>query len=199
MLFRSATLTTPATITANAVATVSAQTNGSDTTQGTSTWTADPASTSIGAASDLSVTTFALPNQKITTGNSLRSQLQLPKSFLNAYFGLVTVATQTTGAASCTKCPTAYLSLSIQDSTIPAGPFSATNPFALVLTLASSEQPNGYQFSGITHDGVEIPPCATSPLDADTPMCLDSWSQRRPGADIVATVLGYQNGFIGFD
>ena len=200
-------------LTATAKATVSAQTQGTTGNQGTSTWFADPVVTSLTAASDVSVNTFALPGDALATGVSLRTEVQLPPGFLNAHFGLVTAASEFSDAANklCDKCPTVFSSLSIPASLTAANPFSAANPYSFVLSLAPSAQPPGYKVSGISHlaDGLDpsvranwtsVPLCTSATEVVPGPICLDGLpSKNKKSGVITAKGRGFINGFGGFD
>jgi hypothetical protein len=196
-------------LTATAKATVSAQTQGTTGNQGTSTWTADPVVTSLTAASDFSVNTFALPSDAVSTGKSLRTDLGFPSAFLNGHFGLVTGASEYTDAASklCDKCPTVFSKVSIPASLTTANPFSASSPYSFVLSLAPSAQPPGYKVAGISHlaDAVgatweNVPLCTSATEVVPGPICLDGLpSKNKKTGVITATGRGIENGSLGFD
>jgi len=200
-------------LTASAKATVSAQTNGSDGNNGTSAWFADDVSTSLTAASDVSVNTFSLPGDALATGVSLRTEVALPSAFLNSYFGLVTAASEYSDAANklCDKCPTVFSSVSIPASLTATNPFSASNSYSFTLTLAKGAQPPGYKVGGLSHlaDGLDasvranwqsVPLCTSETVVEPGPICLDGpLSKNKKTGDVTAKGRGFINGYGGFD
>jgi hypothetical protein len=211
--FRVPATSSNSSITATAKVTVSAQTQGSAGNQGTSTWFADPVSTPLLAASDTSVSTFSLPRDSLATGALLRTDIGLPSAFLNGHFGLATSASEYSDEANrlCDKCPTVFSSVSIPASLTAANPFSASNPYSFILTLAKDAQPPGYKVAGISHlaDGldpavranwVSVPLCTSATIVEPGPICLDEPPSKNKQTGVVtARGRGYVNGYGGFD
>jgi hypothetical protein len=207
--FRAPAVEADSSLTATAKATVSAQTNGTPGNNGTSNWFGDPVSTSLTAASDVFFNTFALPDDDVSTGKSLRTELGFPSAFLNGYLGLVTGAGEYTDAASklCDKCPTVFSKVSIPASLTTANPFSASSPYSFVLTLDPSAQPPGYKVAGISHlaDAVgatweSVPLCTSATEVVPGPICLDELpSKNKKTGVITARGRGIENGSYGFD
>jgi hypothetical protein len=192
---------------ATASATVSAQTNGSTGNNGTSTWSAPPVTTALMAASDLSFTTFSLPADSVSTGQSLTTALGFPATFSNGHFGLITEVGEESGDPLCDKCPSVFSRVSIPASLTAANPFGPANPYTFTLTLAKSAQGPGYKPAGLVHfdelgvvDLDPVPLCAAVPLSAENPICLDeAVSQHKKTGVVTAKGRGIENGSYGFD
>jgi hypothetical protein len=206
--FRAPVVAADSSLTATAKATVSAQTNGSTGNNGTSSWSADPVVTSLTAASDLSVNTFSLPGDAVTTGMSLRTDIGFPSAFLNGYFGLITGASEFSDPASklCDKCPTVFSKISIPASLTTANPFSAASPYTFALSLAPSAQPPGYKAAGISHlaDAVgatweNVPLCTSATEVVPGPVCLEGLPSKNKKTGVIsARGRGIENGNWGF-
>jgi hypothetical protein len=211
----SATGAIPASLVAQGTATVSAQTNGSPGNNGTSNWFSPEVSTTLTEASALSKRTFSLPDEALTTGVELETELGLPPAFLNGHFGLVTEAGQEEGTALCDKCPTVFSNVSIPASLTSSSPFAlfvdnvlvSTSPYTFELRLNPSGQPPGYKPAGISHQGDEagavfepVPLCSSVTLGAANPICLDGLpSKNKKTGVITATGKGIENGSYGWD
>jgi hypothetical protein len=212
--------TDPVTFNASATATVSAQTNGNPGNNGTSSWSnGAPVSTTLTKASDLSFRTFSLPGEDpFETGVKLKTKLDLPATFLNDHFGLVTETGEYADADSrlCDKCPIVFSNVSIPASLTSSSPFAlfvddvltSTNPYTFELKLNPSGQPPGYKASGISHRGdaagavfEPVPLCGSiSGLSAADPICLDGLpSKDKKTGVITATGKGIENGSYGWD
>jgi hypothetical protein len=69
--------------------------------------------------------------------------------------------------------------------------------FSFTITLRPNQAPNGYNPTGLYHDGTKIPMCSAHPLGPSTHICLNSFTPG-PGNGIVATGVADQNGRIAF-
>jgi hypothetical protein len=180
--------------------TVDAQTQGGSGSNGTTTTTGTPVTTAlISSAANSLVKTFAKGKEGVATSTVLpqHSQFTMPNSLLGGFYGVETSVQETTESPLCTKCPQYVTLLDIPASLLTTSPFSATNSFSFTVTLLPSGWPNGYSPTGLYHDGVLVPMCATSPLGPSTHMCLTSFKAKKQDG-IVAIGEADQNGRIGF-
>jgi hypothetical protein len=205
--FKAPAVQAESSLTAIGKATVSAQTEGTPGNKGTSTWFAEPpAVTTVLEPSNLSVSTFSLPNDSVSTGSLLTTALGFPAAFSNGHFGLATGISEFSGDPLCDKCPAVFSNVSIPASLTDQNPFSLSNPYTFTMTLAKAAQPPGYKLNGLVHLEDDssvwkaVPLCASVTLSPDDPVCLDAApSQNKKSGVITATGRGIENGNWGFD
>ena len=182
--------------------TVDAQTQGGSGSNGTTTTTGAPVTTALVSSAENSlVKTFAKGKEGIATSILLlqHSEFTMPNSLLNNFFGVETSLQETTGEPLCDKCPPYVTQLDIPASLLATteSPFSIANPFSFTITLLPEGWPNGYNPTGLYHDGVLVPMCEDSPLSLTTTMCLTKFTAKKQDG-IVAEGKGYKNGRNGF-
>jgi hypothetical protein len=189
------------TVVATPSVTVDAQTQGGSGNNGTTTTTGASVTTAlISSAANSLVKTFAKGKEAVATSAALpqHSQFTMPNALLGGYYGIETSVEETTATPLCAKCPPYATVLSIPASLLASSPFSSANSFAFTVTLLPAGEPKGYSPTGLSHDGVQVPMCTSSPLSATTHMCLTSFEVSKKNG-IVATGEADRNGRLGFD
>jgi hypothetical protein len=181
-------------------ATVDAKSQGNPGNNGTGTTTGAPVTTAlVSSAGNSLVDTYLRGTENVATSATLpqHSQFVMPNSLLGGLFGVATSVQEQTASPLCTKCPALETVLSIPASVLASSPFSATNPFTFTVTLLPAGVPHHYYPTGLYHDGVLIPSCSSSPLNATTHICVTSFSGDKYHG-FVATGQADQNGRLGF-
>ena len=146
--------------------------------------------------------TFAKGKEALATSATLpqHSQFTMPNTLLGGHYGVQTSVQETTARHAAVRRLPAVRHRSSTSRT-PSPHELAVLADELLHVHGHAAEPTGvpkfYDPTGLYHDGVLVPMCATSPLGPNTHICLTGFLVTKKNG-IIATGKADQNGRIGF-